>query len=722
MKGYWKNLWICCCLAIAPGLLRADEGMWPVHLLSDRLVRMMAERGLLLEPGEIYNEAGTSLTDAVVALDFGCTGSLVSPEGLLLTNHHCAYGDIHALSTGQQNRLETGFWAMERSQEIPIPGKKAYLLRSALDVTEEVNRELEKSRIRNGKPMSRRVSREVERKYAEQTGLEALHYAYWQGERHFVLLYEVYADVRLVAAPPVSIGAFGGDRDNWQWPQHKGDFALYRIYTAPDGSGAPYAAGNIPLHPRRYLKVSDSGVRTGDFTMVIGYPGRTDRYRSSSGIASDRLLRNPLQTEIRTAQLEIVKRWMEQDPSVRLRYADRYFSLSNVCGMEAGETRCLERYGVEELRRQEERLLQQWADTLSGPGAGVYRGLLQGLDSAYAAEREMERNLIAYRELVARGTSIIRLAYRVNSLSRKFGTGTNDFVPARDTQFVRMTEDIYAGLDLRVEKELFRYAFREVVRRIDSCYWGRPLHRILDTLYAGDVERMLEEIWNRSPFADPDRFREMAAFPGGLDSLRMDPFFQVVTSVELGNFRGRALPGKRGTSSWYESHYRRALYRMRRDRGDLQYPDANSSARLSYGTVGGYAPADGIRYGDRTSAEGILEKENPGCYEYRLDPRLHGLLESADWDRWADPQDGRLPVNFLTDNDITGGNSGSPVLNAEGELVGLAFDGNRESLAGDVYFHPEFAKCVCVDIRYVLWVLDRYAGMEHLLREMGVAE
>ena len=395
----------------------ADEGMWMVNAIGKALEANMKERGLLLNAKEIYNAdaPGAALADAVVSLDFGCTGSVISNRGLIITNHHCAYSDVHALSTAEHNYLEDGFWAMTDAEEIPIPGKSIQFLRRVIDVTEEAQA-LSDAQQLEGKAMGfRRLSYLMEKKYQEETGLIASLNSMWSGSKYYMALYEEYSDIRLVAAPPVSIAAFGGDIDNWEWPQHKCDFALYRIYTAPDGKPAEYSPQNVPLKPTRVLEVSAQGIKVGDFTMVIGYPGRTSRYSSSSKIRYEKDVTLPIANDIRRRQMDIISKWMNADEQVRLQYSNRFFGLSNVQELQDGEVMCINRFGVVDSVKQQERQLQKWIE--ADPDRKKELGnLLSELDRTYTAIAPAERSLAFYRETLIRGIRPRMIATRVNNL------------------------------------------------------------------------------------------------------------------------------------------------------------------------------------------------------------------------------------------------------------------------------------------------------------------
>lgn len=643
--------------------LRADEGMWMVNALSRALVQKMEGKGLKLSAREIYAEDAVSLKDAIVSLDFGCSGSMVSPDGLLITNHHCAYGDVHALSTPGHNYLEDGFWAHTRGEEIPIPGKKLYFLKRVIDVTAEVE-DLKKELNTAGKPMGmRKVSYVMENRYKTQTGWEASLSSMWAGSKYYMALYKVYDDVRLVAAPPVSIAAFGGDIDNWEWPQQKCDFAMYRVYE----NGEPW-------HPDRWLNINRNGIKEGDFTMVMGYPGRTDRYASGARVHFLTEVSLPVSNEVRGAQMAILKRHMDADPDVRLKYSDIFFMLSNVQELQEGEVQCCHRFGVEaEIRAKE-------------ASAGVPSALLGELDKCYTAIADAERNRSWYRETLIRGTRLALVATRLKGLSHKHS-------PEREKQVMETIDKDYAQMVPEVEKDLLRYDLEAYYEHVDSKYWG-PFQKELKERFGSDYDALLAYLWTDSKLKADDRLTR---------------FFNDVDIVRF-NKEIDSLTGDGKDAKALSAEYTRTLWALREAAGIPQYPDANSTMRLTYGKVRGYSPKDGISGLWQSTHTGILEKANPDDYDFALKPEWEKLLR-------AEPAP--IPANFLTDNDITGGNSGSPVLNAKGELIGLAFDGNKESLASDFSFTDDYNRCVCVDIRFVLWTLEHYAGMKDILAELN---
>lgn len=734
----------------------ADEGMWMIHAIDAALEKKMQERGLELSAGEIYNAyaPGASVADAVVSMEFGCTGSIISDNGLLITNHHCAYGDVHGLSTPEHNYLEEGFWAMHSDEEVNIKGKSVYFLKRVFDVTDEVN-EMKAKADYESRPLGmRKLSYILETRYKNETGLEAWLASMWDGSKYYMALYEVYSDVRLVAAPPVSSAAFGGDIDNWEWPQHKCDFAMYRVYTAPDGSPASYSKENIPMKPKAKLRISLDGYKAGDYTMVIGYPGSTNRYSNSYEVNFYETLRHPVCNTLRGAQMDIIKRWMDVDPEIRLKYSDYFFSLSNVQELYSGEVECLGRFDVVEKKEELEKELQAWIEA-DPERKARWGNLLADLKTKYLAVVTPEKNINYFRESLIRGTRISRPCSKLNAFRTAVFTSQGitpkkpfelkDGPDPAETEFSRTFKfkgkdykqldaflKEYETFDLRVEKDLFRYAVEQFYANVDREFWGEYHNELYneysyflsgtDGGFRVNYDKLAGYIWDNSFMTDKERMEKFISEEHTLDDYLGDPLYRFLQTLRITVFNDATTAAEGEVSRIaLNKEFTHALYQMRLEKGIAQYPDANSTMRITYGTVGGYEPRDGMVCDWKTTPAGILEKYNPSDYDFTLSDRQYLLYRKGDWGRWGfGPGNSQMYVNFLTDNDITGGNSGSPVLNSRGELIGLAFDGNKESLASDVYCTPGYNKCVCVDIRFVLWTLDRYAGMTRIIDEIGL--
>ena len=697
---------------LLPVYSHADEGMWMVHNFEKNIYPQMVKKGFKLKSNEIYNEeSGNALANAVVSLDFGCTGSMISKNGLLITNHHCAYGDIHALSTNENNYLENGFWAMSNKDEMPVKGKKIQFLRKVLDVTDEV-RAIKDSLTKQGfgGMMMRRTYRIIELKYSKTTDYMVSCASMWSGEKYYMFFYEEYKDIRLVGAPPVSIGAFGGETDNWGWPQHKGDFALYRVYTGPDGKPAEYSPENVPMQPKRILPISTKGVHPGDYAMIMGYPGRTNRYASSFEISEKENITNPIIVASRRSKLDVWKKHMDKDPKIRLLYADKYFGISNYADYAKWENICLRRYDVADIRAEEEKHLQE-----------KYGNLLAQMKEAYTINQDHIRNKTWYKECFNAPCDWLATARRVLSVARDMNKQKIEKIdknhPLMKKYLAAFKRD-FTKFDITTDRELFGAQLHLFINNIDPKYCSDTMKAWMKEFNLNGAA-LAEYIYTNSYLSTVEKAEEFFSTPRTAEEILDDPINQYLESCSIMTFNKEAdnfekkcgyCPNKSYT------RYAKALYESRKERGIAQYPNANSTMRFTYGTVGGIKPADGITYDYQTSIVGYTEKEDPANYEFNVNDKMKSLIASKDWGRWGEK--GNLYVNFLTDNDITGGNSGSPVINGKGEIIGLAFDGNRESMSGDVYFHARYFKTVCVDIRFVLWVIEKYGEASHLIKEM----
>ena len=639
----------------------ADEGMWLPSLIAGRIDDMRA-KGFRLTAEAIYNINQASMKDAVVLFDGGCTGEIVSAEGLLLTNHHCGYDAIQRHSSVEHDYLTHGFWARSRSEELPNEGINVRILVRMEEVTE---------RLAAGET-AEAIIRAAE---AEGPGLRASIEQMYYGNQHFLFLYEQFDDVRLVGAPPSSIGKFGGDTDNWIWPRHTGDFSVFRIYASPDNNPAAYSPENVPYRPKRHFAISTEGVREGDFTMIYGFPGNTQEYILSDAVRYIARRSDPTKIAIRDGRLAIIAEAQASDPALRICYAARHASIANAWKKWQGEVLGLERRKVCEEREAYEARFAAWA--ASQP---AYRDLLPQMKAEYA------RILTPY--------------YFAREILRE----TVGTLPGRYTEAER-GEAVFAKREA-CERALFRYALEQYDRH---CPEGYRLPAFLDGVAeAGSVEayadRLFEAAWSGT---DTMRLHTLSK-----DAARMQRHIAwLLGTTALRN------PVSKRLNTLYTT-YIRALRKWDGERAF--YPDANLTLRVAYGTVAGYEYADGEYHTPHTTIDGIIAKDNPAIYDYDIPQALRDLHASKDYGRWAAEIDGRrtVPVCFLATNHTTGGNSGSPILNGRGELVGINFDRTWRSTMSDIRFDPAICRNIAVDIRYVLLVIDRIGGAGYLLDEM----
>ena len=685
----------------------ADEGMWLVKGIDAQMYKQMRKMGLKLAPEQIYNENGTALADAVVAVNGGMgSGSMISADGLMITNHHVAYSGICAITTPEHNYLQDGFWASSKGDEIPLEGFSVQFLRGILDVTEEAD-SVRRQMIADGRwnaMGSRRLAKIMEDKYAATTEYKPSFESMWGGKKYFIYLYEIFRDVRLVACPPERLGAFGGDIDNWGWPQHKADFTICRVYCDKDGKPADFSADNVPLHPAKYLKIASKPLAEGDFTMIVGYPGRTSRYMSSFAVAEKQEIRNPIVVAARHHRMDIMREGMERNDTVRMNYSDRYFGLSNYADYAKWENICFARFDVQGVRRAEEQAVKEWiaADTAR---AAKYGELFDRMQRGYDARRDAIRARYNYAERWFGISEALLMSNRLMSAVNRLKQRGEYIFDLKDESMEKLVASVdkLRKADPVVDRSLFVEIGSELFAEVPDSYWNNDLKAEL-AKFGGNARAMLEWTYDNSVCGSVERFEEFFSEPRRIKAIMNDPMIKLSTSLPFPPFMRRVLLAEKSANASVtqdERDYASLVYEYRKANGIRQYPNANSTMRLSYGKVCSLDPRDGVHYDWFSTTDGYTEKIDDTTHEFRSDDRMVSMISSLDKPR---------RVNFLTDNDITGGNSGSPVVNGRGELVGLAFDGNRESMAGDVWFNPQYSRTVCVDIDYVMWILRNFAS------------
>ncbi len=684
------------CVALSAA---ADEGMWMLPYLQKMNARDMKARGCKLSAEEIYSMNHSSLKDAIVIFGGGCTGEIVSPDGLLFTNHHCGYGSIQALSSVEHDYLKNGFWAMSRAEEIPAPGLKVRFIRKIVDVTSDVLGAVPD--IAGGEERSRLVAEHAEavknRFETENPGMEISVKPFFGGNQFFAFVIEVFSDVRLVGTPPTSIGKFGGDTDNWMWPRHTGDFSVFRVYAGPDNKPAAYAPENRPYKADKFLKVSLNGYDEADFAMIMGFPGSTQRYMTSYEI--DRMLEveNPQRIFIRGERQAILKEDMAASDKVRIQYASKYAQSSNYWKNSIGMSRGIRRLDVKSRKQEQEAAFRAWAARNTLPTEGY-------ADALDKIRESVEETLPYYASLQYLQEAFLR-AVEILTPARYSGSLKGD---ALEKALKGFYKDYNMPTDRRVAKRMFRIV-RENCKELPSVF-----AEVIDKRFGGDTDAYVDYLYDNSVFADEQRALE--AVKSGKE-LKEDPAAVLSESI-VGKMRELSKAQQAGRQKYADGHrlYIAGLMRMQPKKAWAS--DANFTIRLTYGRVLPYNPADGIRYNYYTTLKGVMEKENPANpTEFTVPAKLKELYAAKDFGRYANAR-GELPTCFLADCDITGGNSGSPVLNAKGSLIGLAFDGNWEAMSGDVAFEPELQRTIAVDVRYVLFVIDKFAGAGWLLDEL----
>ncbi len=643
---------------------RADEGMWMLPLLEKINSDALRNLGSRLSPDQIYSINHSSIKDAVVQFGGGCTGEIISGSGLLVTNHHCGYGSIQALSSEEHNYLEDGYWASSRSEEIPVPGLSVKFLQKMTDVT---------GKVKDEKSADALIAKAVK----ENPHCTAQIVSFFNDNVQYLVIYKVYRDVRFVGAPPAASGKFGGDTDNWMWPRHTCDFSMFRVYAGADNEPADYSASNVPMVPRQFLNISLKGIQEGDFAMIMGYPGRTQRFQTASQL-EDMLELNDIRIAARTVRQDVLWKEMRASDKVGLQYASKYASSSNGWKKWIGMKEAFAKLNV--IGRQEEKEAE----------LGAWIGEKKGRIKKYGDPVSEIASGVAGRKAAYQGYTLIS-----ETLSKIELIG---LVRAKDASD-------YKDYDAEVDRKVAHAVVRHYLQNAD------PQDRV-------DVsEEMIDKIFDESVFTSYDKLEAARAAGVNLDE---DP-----AAVLRGAIIDKRGPLYRQTTTWDDTleaptkAYAAALLEWQKAKPS--YPDANFTCRLTYGTVKGYEPKDGVVYKYYTTLKGVMEKEDPGNYEFRVPARLKELYNAKDYGQYADAQ-GQLVTCFLTNLDITGGNSGSPVMDADGNLIGLAFDGNWEAMSGDVIFEPNLQRCICVDIRYVLFMMDKFGGAGWLLDEMNIVK
>lgn len=713
-----KKLVLFCCLL---GWLssKADEGMWLPHLLGQQRYADMKAKGLKLTAEQLYSINKSSIKDAIIIFGGGCTGEIVSAEGLIFTNHHCGYGAIAGLSTMTNNYLRDGFYAKSKSEELPFAGLSANFLVKIEDVTTQVLDSMKGLAWRDWEIVKGRVFNNIARAATEGTHYNARVYSMFKDNQFLMYTYEIFTDIRLVGAPPENVGKFGGDTDNWEWPRHTGDFSVFRVYMGADGKPAAYNSANIPYKSKHFLPISLKGVKEGDFSMIFGYPGGTNRFETSFGIQLATEVKNPAFVYMRDIRLKAMLTEMKKDPAVKLKLSDAFANLANYWKFYDGETKQLLKYNVASTKKKQEEALAAW---IASNNKAEFSTLFADFEKAYQNWRPYAKHKEYFEQGIA-GPSVVRFAVRLQALERALTNGTNTKKLLAELTTARQT--MLSGFDRPSEQLMLSQILQAFNADIPVNQQPTALYNTIRQNFGSLKDESTYKVYTASLFAntmllDDAKWKKFTEIPE-LANLQNDVLY-AMTVAFLQNWNKVQPEFVTFTANNNElgNLYLKAWRTMNKDK--VMYPDANFSMRVSYGKVASYRPRDGVRYDYVTTSAGLLEKYKAGDYEFDLPAAQIDLLRKKDFGQYADSLRKDLVVGFITSDDITGGNSGSPVINANGALIGLAFDGNYEALSHKINFDKDLCRTICVDIRYVLWCIDKLGGAKNIISELKLVK
>ena len=695
---------------------KADEGMWPVSMINEQNIKEMQALGCQLTAEQIISFNQSCIKDAIVQFGGGCTGEIVSPEGLLFTNHHCGFSQVQSHSKPDHDYLKDGFWAYSKKDELPNPGLTVSFLLKVEDVTDAILEGV--TATMTGEKRDSIITKNIKtytEKASEDNKNRITVESFYHGNQYLAFEYVVYKDVRLVGAPPTSIGKFGADTDNWEWPRQTGDFSIFRVYTAPDGSPAEYAEENIPLKPKHYLPVSIKGIQEDDFAMILGYPGSTDRYAPSKRIEAAVNEVYPAVVECRTVKLAEYRKHMDANREVFIKYASKQSSVSNGWKNFRGQIEQVKNNKVIEKRQELEKQFSTWT-TMNNPRMIKYGNILNDYEKIYADLSKYNRAMYYHIEAGLRGSEVISLAQGLIKANTLINEKKKDEFDKALPSYQKRIDAFFKNYDAATDRDV-------TIALLNLFYKNIPAHLQPEMLQktgksaGGDFTKYVDNAFKKSIFVSEEKMRAWLEKPY---SLNKDPFMQMAQST-WDSYQEilKKIEPVFAERDRCNRLFMEGLQEMQPEKNF--YPNANFTMRLTYGSVKPYSPRDAVDYHYVTTLKGVMEKEMPGNHEFDVSPKLKQLYEKQDFGQYAD-ENGKMIVNFLTTNDITGGNSGSPVIDAEGNLIGLAFDGNWEAMSGDIAFEPALQRCICVDARYVLFIIDKFANAQNLIQELTIVK
>ena len=695
---------------IFANVLRADEGMWMLPLIQKLNIKTMSDMGFKLSAKDIYDINNSSLKDAVMIFGGGCTAELISKDALVLTNHHCGYGTIQKLSTVEHDYLQDGFWAKNREEEIPAKGLTVTFLDRFEDVTPQVTAALDgitdpKAKDEAFKTISDQLTTKA---IGDNKYLKGRIVSFYGDNQYYLVISKTYTDVRFVGAPPSSIGKFGYDTDNWVWPRHTGDFSMFRVYADKDNNPAEYSKDNVPFKPKKFLTISLKGIQQNDPAMIMGYPGRTNRFMTSYEVKETSEITNAITIEVRGIRQNILTTDMVADPKIRLQYSSKYAGSSNFWKKAMGMNETFAKLKVLDRRAADEKVFQEWV--AADPNRVEKYGIaLSDVKSAIEGRAKLQYTLKFFTEALN--------SIELTSAAMRFAPKPEADKPDRRGGRGGMSDpaDFYKDYNMSTDVKVAKAMIKIVKEKVPQSELP-DFYKTIDTDFQGNIDAYVDDMFKRSVFTSGEKLKE--ALAGDKKAIESDPAYiagknisETITKYykDIETYRTQYAKGQK--------QYIAGTLEMKA--GKAMYPDANFTMRMTYGKVLSYSPKDGVIYDYQTTLDGVMEKEDPKNWEFVVPDKLKELYANKDFGQYA-LKDGRMPVAFLTNNDITGGNSGSPVMNKNGELIGTAFDGNWESMSSDIIFEPKLQRCINVDIRYTLFILDKFGGAGYLLNEMKI--
>ena len=712
--NFMKKLWAVLLLLVASGQVFADEGMWVLKELNKQNLARMKELGFTPSYEQLYSETDPCVANAVVIFGGGCTGITVSNEGLVFTNHHCGFGSIQQLSSVEHDYLKDGFVSQSKEEELPVPGLTVRYLRETVDVSERINSQIasiEEEHLRLAAADS--IGQAMADSVGNTEFLAADVVPFYNNNKYFLIVYDVFNDIRMVFAPPSSVGKFGGDTDNWMWPRHTGDFSVFRVYAGADNKPAAYSKDNKPYQPKYVAEVSLQGYQDKDYAMTIGFPGSTDRYLCSWGVQQRIEDSNKPRIEVRGIKQAIWKDAMLASDEVRIKYASKYAGSSNYWKNSIGMNKGLANLKVIDRKRQEEAAFASWV-AQDAKRKEVYGDVLNLLEKGYTSSSEYKKISTYLGEAFLSGAEIVKLARMIQSVDVK-GSTPEDIDIFLEDNIKPFFKDYDASLDRKVLA-----AMMKIVKERVPAENLPDIYKTVDKKYKGDYEKYAADVFKKTAILSYDNIASMLKDPKKYAKLKKDPAAELSLSVLISLFELQQLTG----DSYYdiakgERLYFAGLKEMYPEKALSSY--ANFTMRVSYGSIGGYRPYDAAWYDYYTTQKGIFEKENPESDEFWVQPEILDLIRSKDFGQYAN-KNGELQLCFLSNNDITGGNSGSPVFDKNARLIGLAFDGNWEAMSGDIAFEPDLQRTISVDIRYVLYMIDKWGKCPRLIEELKLVK